>query len=249
MIQRVVVALLMLSLPPVVAAQGLYWESTTASSTNDGMPVKNEYYYMPKKFKATVPDRNEAMIFRLDKELMIMVDHEKKEYTEMTFVEMERMVRQGMDQLAELRKQMQSMPEEQRKMMEQMLGTKVPREDAAISVKKAGDRKSISGYACTKYIISQEGAEDVVIWTTSGVKDFEAMKTDMEVFSKRMAELTPVIGKGMAEGMAKIDGFPMQTEAAGIVSTVTKVEKRSTPASAFEPPAGYKKVKQQSPED
>ncbi|HET6272967.1 MAG TPA: DUF4412 domain-containing protein, partial [Bacteroidota bacterium] len=49
--------------------------------------------------------------------------------------------------------------------------------------------------------------------------------------------------KGLAEGMKKVDGFPIQTEMGqGITTLVTKVEKRSTPASEFTVPAGYKKV-------
>jgi hypothetical protein len=58
-----------------------------------------------------------------------------------------------------------------------------------------------------------------------------------------MMEMNPGSMKGLSDAFKKIDGFPVQTEVmAGIVSTVTKVEKKVAPASEFEVPAGYKKV-------
>ena len=48
--------------------------------------------------------------------------------------------------------------------------------------------------------------------------------------------------RAWAEAMKAIDGFPMETESAGSRTTVTKLERKPTPASEFEPPAGRKKV-------
>ena len=50
-------------------------------------------------------------------------------------------------------------------------------------------------------------------------------------------------GPGMAEAYKNSDGFPIQTEMGhGMMTTVTKIERRSAPASEFEIPSGYTKV-------
>jgi hypothetical protein len=62
-----------------------------------------------------------------------------------------------------------------------------------------------------------------------------------------MAAMRPASGadtqtRAWTEAMKAIDGFPMETEAAGSKTTVTRLERKPTPASEFEAPAGYKKV-------
>jgi hypothetical protein len=48
--------------------------------------------------------------------------------------------------------------------------------------------------------------------------------------------------RAWAEAMQSIEGFPMETESEGSKTTVTKLERRPTPAGEFEAPAGFKKV-------
>ena len=226
-------------------AQGLYWESATK-----GGPARDlsKFYYMPKMFKNVENDGNEEVIFRLDKEMMIHVDHAKKTYYEISFDELERMMKKAgaaMDeQMAKMREQMAAMPEEQRKMMEQMMGkTLMGGKEGDVELKKTAESKSISGYACKKYVVMTGGEPSYTMWVTKDVKEFEGMRNDMQEFGRRMAAMTPRFASEMAEGMKNLDGFPVQTEIAGITTTVSKVEKRTTPASAFDIPAGYKKVK------
>ena len=58
-----------------------------------------------------------------------------------------------------------------------------------------------------------------------------------------MAALMPEGEENLVEkSRSMIDGFPIRTELKDKVTmTVTKVEKRSIPAGAFEVPAGFKK--------
>jgi hypothetical protein len=67
------------------------------------------------------------------------------------------------------------------------------------------------------------------------------MKSDFERFSSSMGSLSQITA-GISEAYQKIEGFPVQTEIGGMTNTVTKVERRSTPASQFDVPAGYTKV-------
>lgn len=240
--------LLAVALAVPAVAQGLYWESTMT-----GGPVgerTEEMWAMPKMMKGVTKETGETFIVRLDKELLITIDPKEKTYSEITFAEMESMMKKASGQMdakmAEMQKKLADMPEEQRKMVEQMMAGKMPGrpKDAKVEVEKTGDKKTISGYACTKYAVTQDGKEAMTLWVTKDVKGFASMRKDLEEFSKRMMAMNPMGGKGLGEGYKKIDGFPIRTEMSGaFTSTVTKIEEKSTPASAFEVPAGYKKVK------
>lgn len=231
----------------IMLGQGLYWESTITAKMEDMKEIHHKSAYRPHMFKQW--SENEATIFRLDKELIFSIDYTKKEYSEMTFSEMEAMTKKAsseMDtQMAELKKQLAEMPAEQREAMEKMMGgmMKGGGEVAQLDVSKTGETKTISGYKCTKYLIKENGKEFGILWTTTNVPDFGAMQNDFKAFSQRMASLTTMRGAQMATAMKKIDGFPIQTTIAGMTMTVTKVEKRSVAASDFDVPTGYKKVK------
>jgi hypothetical protein len=210
--------------------QGLYWESTTVTKFAGTTEMHYSSCYRPHMFKQW--SDKDATIFRLDKEIIYSIDNERKEYSEMTFSEMEKTAKKAggeMDaQMAELKKQLADMPAEQREAMEQMMGgkTKSSGEEAKLDVSKTGETKTLSGYKCTKYLIKENDKEFGTLWTTTSVPDFGAMQNDFKAFSQRMASLTTII--------------------AGMTMTVTKFEKRSIAASEFEVPSGYKKVKSEN---
>jgi hypothetical protein len=145
----------------------------------------------------------------------------------------------------DLQKQMKDMPAEQRKMMEKMLGANMPgaKKDPKIEVIKTGEKKTIGGYACTRYSVKQDGKEELSLWVTPDVKSFASMRQDMLEQTKRMSAMVPGGMKGIAEAMQKVDGFPIVTEMGTIMkSTVTKIEMKTVAASEFEVPAGYTKI-------
>jgi hypothetical protein len=235
------------SLPSGVYGQGLYWESVMT-----GGPVgerTTQMYAMPKKFKAETSGNNENWIVRLDQQLVLIVDDTKREYSAVTFDDMEKMMQNVTTQmdaaLAQMRKQMESLPPERRKMIEQMLENRMASRHAEepAQVSNTGEQKTVSGYACSKFVVTQGDKAMMTIWATKDIAAFQAMRQDWADFSQRMMALSPMGGKGLATAMRQVDGFPMETHTTqGITNTVTKVEQRSTPASAFEVPAGYKKV-------
>jgi hypothetical protein len=244
------VALFAVGLAVSAVAQGLYWESTMS-----GGPIgeRNEQMWaIPKKMKGVTKGTGETYIVRLDREVFITIDPKEKTYSEITFAEMEEMMKKAsskMDaQMEEMQKQLAGMPEEQRKMVEKMMADKMPAKgsanDAKVDVKNTGDKKTISGFSCTKFVITQDGQDKMTLWVTKDVSGFDALRKDWEEFSRRMMAMNPMGGKGLGEAFKKIDGFPIQTDMGqGMTSTVTKIEKKTAPASEFEVPAGYKKVK------
>lgn len=245
------VAIAALMLVAVIAcSQGLYWESTTSGGALGERVIASQSYYMPQKFKTSSADMGNTMIFRLDKKMIYQIDANEKTYSEMTFDEWEAQMKtmgQKMNaQMDELRKQMESMPEEQRKMMEKMMGNQMmgKGKDVKVEVQKTGESKKIAGYGCTKYSITSEGKEMMALWATKDLKAYDAMRKDMEEFSTRMLAADFQGGKGLAEAVKKVDGFPMQTDMQGGVKVVvTKVERKEVPSSEFDVPAGYTKVK------
>lgn len=232
-------------------AQGLCWEGirTGREGKEEGV---SKFYYMPRMYKTVTEDGKNAIIVRLDKAKMLMVDHGKKTYQEMTFAEMESMMKGANSQMQQAMKQMEKelagMPAEQRKMIEQMMGKNpmpTVKEEMKASVKKTGETKKIGNYACTKYVLKDAGKEIATIWATKDLGDFKTMQRDMEEFGKRMAAMMPEnLASRVDRGTALIDGFPVHTEMKdGTSITVTSVEKCSTPAAEFEAPSGYKKDK------
>lgn len=238
-----------LALTSVVSAfgQGVYWEGTM-SGMHVGERV-TKMYYMPKKFKAVTGADEQVMIVRLDKEVIYTLEPKDKTYSEMTFAEMETMMKKAGSkidsQMEDLKKKMESMPEEQRKMVEKMMGDKMTGKgkEGTAEVSNTGEKKTINGYACTKFVIKQNGNEFMTVWATKDIKEFEPMRKDMEEFSKRMMAMNPMRSKGLVEAMKKIDGFPIETFLQGVKNVVTKVEKRTTASNEFEVPAGYTKVR------
>jgi hypothetical protein len=239
--------LLLLCAAVPAAGQGIVWEMST--TMDGGKSMQTTFSYMPKKYRI-VPQEGTASILRLDTERMMLVDYADKSYYEMSFAEMEKMM-DGVDrQMQEMRKQMEGLPAEQRAMMEKMMkGHGMHGKTPEVRAKATGERKTISGYACTKYILTTDGKEDAVVWATKDVKVPDAilkqMGKDMEVFARRIAAMAPG-GNGSLVERARtlVDGFPIRTERGDdFVTTVTKIEERNVPASEFEVPSGFRKEK------
>jgi hypothetical protein len=234
----------------IAVGQSLVWESTTMVPAMGDKKIISTSYYRPQMFRQG--SENSIIIFRIDKEVMYQVNNLKKEYSEMTFAELQAYTKNSSakldGQMAEMKKQLEKMPPEQRKAMEKMMENQgmAGTSNGKIEVVKTAEKKDISGYACVKYVLQEDGKETGSVWTTTGIPDFKSMQKDFKDFGQRMAAQMPTKGGQMAAAMAKIDGFPIQTTIAGITTTVTKIEKKPVAVTEFEVPAGYKKVDQKS---
>jgi len=245
LIIRAALASLSCLLVASVSFSGIRWETTKTSGGAAG-EAPSMFYYMPGKMKMVEGGDGRFAIIRLDQEVMIMGDPAKKIYYQMTFAEMEQMMAtasKAMDAQREaMREQLATLPEEQRKMAEEMMGSRMQMQQPKIEVSKTDESKTVGGYPCTKYIVNQNGAAATTVWATTEIPGFEGMRKDMQEFAERMKEMT----KGMynAEGglTEGVDGFPIVTESAdGTRVEVTKLDQADTPSPEFEPPAGYQK--------
>jgi hypothetical protein len=223
--------------------QGIYWESI--SSKGGETPQKS--YARSKMFKHVDEGESHMMIVRLDREMMYAVDMGKKTYWQMSFAEMEKMMKDAsvkMDAaMAEMEESLKNMPPEQRKAVEQMMGKQMMglAKGGKVDVAATGETKSIAGLACKKYVATRDGEELLTVWATKGLSSFESLEKDWKAFNKRLLAMNMSIGKPLMEAFQKFDGFPMETTIAGVNTVVTKVREQSIPVTEFEVPAGFKK--------
>ncbi|MGE5314756.1 MAG: DUF4412 domain-containing protein [Acidobacteriota bacterium] len=245
-IRIAMIAVLLCAAASMMSAQGFYWESTLTGAPGGDHVSKSSM--MPRLFKVEqASGKRQTIIVNLDKKVFITVNNAEKTYSETSFDQMEeRMKEMGKEadrRMDELQEKMKTMPEEQRKMMEQMVGPM--NATGPVEVTQTSEKKTILGYACTKSEVRQGGKLMMSVWATKAVRGFEKMKSDWQEFSERMTSQMPGrFGKAIAEGMRKVEGFPMQTDMGSISTKVTKLESRAIPASAFEIPKGYKKVEE-----
>jgi hypothetical protein len=230
-------------------SQGLYWESTTSGGPMGDKGDVSQNYAIQKMYKMVNPSM--TMILRMDKQAIYTINPGEKTYTEMTFTQMESIAKKAGANMeasrAKFQEKLKAMSPERQKQMEGMNALMGGGSTSPLEVTTTGEKKSVSGYSCTKYVMKRDNKELAVLWVTNDVGGFDVMRKDWMEFGKRMASLSHT--SGMSEAYSKIDGFPMETDmllgSSKMVTLVTKIEKRSTSASEFEVPAGYTRA--QSP--
>lgn len=207
-------------------------------------------------------------IFRGDKELFWAIDHEKKEYTEITREMMEQMGQSMGDAFKQMEEQMANMPPEQRAMMEQMMKGQMQMMSQAASepttLKKTGEKKKISGYSCTKYEVLRgtEKVREMWMMDWNNIKDGKEALEAFEAMSRFFKSLIETCKDTPFAQMLdnpyskanKLNGFPVLTvEIDGGVATYETVfksiQKKSIPKDKFSPPKGYKLNKQDMKEE
>jgi Domain of unknown function (DUF4412) len=177
------------------------------------------------------------------------VDHKKKEYSEITVAEMEAQTQKMSAEMEKMNAQMQNMPPELREKMAKMMG------GGEVTVTKGATRK-IAGYDTQQYTIVMGTNMTMQTWNTTALR-FPVPEAEIKKFMSFASAMGPMaqnpMFKGiskMAEEMKKIQGFALahttEIQIMGKSSTTgseaIEVKQGPVPASAFEIPAGYKKV-------
>ncbi len=248
---RLLAVMAVLSVAGAAFGQGLYTESTTTGGPIGDRVETGKAYFMPKMVRMEHGEEGNFMIFRMDQQTIYDVNAAEKTYSATTFDEWEARMKglnSKMDaRRAEMQKRLESMPEEQRKMVEKMMGDRMAGgagKEVKTEVTKTGEKKSVSGYSCSKYSITKDGKETIAVWATPDIRGFESMKKDYAEFARRFSSISMPGAKSLAEAILQIQGFPMEMDHAdGIKMVVTKAEPKTIPVSMFEVPAGYTKVK------
>lgn len=182
---------------------------------------------------------------------IVTIDLKKKEYWETSVAEMSVMAQQTSDRMKQLSEQMKPQAAQ---MMEKMMGGAL----GQVTVQKGTGSKKIAGYDCEPYTIAMGDAMKIEMWTTT------ALHPPAQMFDARRAMVGPAnpmtLEKMLAE-MKKIGGYPLaetttfsvtgartglekSTEERNMVTATeaTEVKKGPIPSSAFDVPAGFRRV-------
>ncbi len=221
------VAYLLLALP--AAAEDLTVTSTVTPSK--GSPTTSTQYISESKIRTS--DGRLDTIMDITSGGMIHIDHKKKKYYETSLEEMR-------SAFAEVNQMLEDNP-----MMARMLG-----QATEVQVEKLTGTREVAGYTCHHYRLTIGQNFEFELWAAP---DLELPYQYYDARKFVHAAAGPIASRfdKMYEEMKKLDGFPLMTKMdtrmmgmnLGAVTEATEVRKGPIPASAFEPPAGYKKKK------
>jgi hypothetical protein len=199
--------------------------------------VIEEIWLTENGFRSDSPDNSMIMMF--DKGKMVMLDHEKKTYMEMPM---------------DLSSEMPGTEEMDEEDMAAMQGMMQNMGKTKISVQSTGQKKTLNGWKCNKYILTMTtmmGTNSMEIWATEDLKIDPNLYTK---FSSSMSASNPMMQNmagSLNEEMKKIKGVQvLSTSTQNImnqkVSSSTELlefKSGKAPSNLFEIPAAYKKTK------
>lgn len=221
-----------LALP--VAAADL---TIVSNVTTNGKSATTTEYYTPGKFR-TGDGQNDTIVDTAAGTIT-SIDHGRKQYSTITVAEIEAAAQKAAAQMEEA---MKNMPPALREKMESMSGG-----GGVISVSKVAGGKTIAGHATERYIISIGPVETESFNAPSLVPPIEPgemlrlqslANPMMKTASKMTAELQKI------KGMTLATSTSMKVMGKTYTSTkeATEVKTGPVPPTAFDIPAGYKKV-------
>ena len=180
---------------------------------------------------------------------MVTINDAERSYMEITQADMERMAGFIAAQRAAAEERMKSMPPEQRKKMEQMMGG-ANAKPHDFKFEKMGGKKTINGFSCEMYKIIEDGTpkEDVCLtpWSSSTIQrsDFAGLIKFSQDMQKSMGPMMGGAKRNAFDQFEKAPGFPVlrhPLEAGQQDEIIKSIKRGSIPSSTFAVPAGYTK--------
>ena len=203
-----------------------------------------------------------AFILDLNAETFTQVNYRDQTYMSAKVQEYVQMIQGAMKKATSaMEESMKDMSPEQRKMMEQMMGSRMPQagsgpeacpEPPKIEMRKTGQQATIAGYKAVGYEMLADGKPQSELWIAKDIpawKELDPKK--LEHVMGEMMKAVPRCGPGRARqgGFGRdqawklaAEGYPVRTvdrHGSGTTVEVTKAENRSVPAAEFQPPANF----------
>ncbi len=208
-----------------------------------------------------------AFMLDLDAQTITQVDYERRHYVTSTVQEFVQVMRGAMElgaeQMAQAMKQMQDalkdMPPEQRKMMEEMMHSRMPQvepgaetcREPRTELKKTGQQATIAGYSAVRYDVLADGTLETELWIAKGITAWREL--DPKKLERLSAEMAKLAGCGPGKGRRGLpahdpawklahEGYPVRVVTGGggeVTVEVVKAESRAISAAEFQPPAGF----------
>jgi hypothetical protein len=214
-------------------------------------PEKDEImvFWMGENRARTDMEAGNSSILLADKKILILIDHGKKQYSEMP-LDFDKMFDEAAASAAgedpEKAEAMKKMPGFMKNMMKGMMG------NMSAKVTDTGETKKIGDWNCRKYLIEMDmgmgiGKSEAEAWATEDLKVNPVMAFTM---ANAMVAGQPGFDKIVKE-MQKVKGVIVYQTAsvkvmgAAVTSTTEVLEctEKAAPAGNYDVPAGYKKVK------
>jgi len=191
------------------------------------------------------------MIYEFAAGKMIMIDHKKKQYSEITLAELEAAMSAANPEMEKMKAQLDSMPAAMREKMQGMMG------GGEVTLTKGGTRE-IAGYSTQEYTVTRGDSMKLQFWTTTALKP-PVSPAEVRRFASMgsMAAMAnnPMFGgmSEMIEKMKQVEGFTLADSNTFTIMgramtssrEATEVRTDPIPASTFDVAAlapGYKKV-------
>lgn len=206
-------------------------------------PAKDEIIVMwMGKDKGRINQGEEtSTIIRLDKNIMYIIDHTKKTYTEMPFSALSDIISSSIEK--------SGLSEEEKGQAKKFMGFAKGMMKVEAKVTETGEEKKIKGWNCRKYIMKMKimmMASTSEIWATEDIKiNYDLFRTlGFSIMAKQ-----PGFEK-VYEEMKKIKGISVLTTSTSSVmgaevksaQELVEVKEAKAPSGFYEIPNGYKKV-------
>ena len=224
-------------------------------TTAGGTPQTHQIHIESKRMRAeSVGPRGEkqTVIFDGAKQVLSIVDSERKTYTEMTKAEIEALGGQMAGMMAQMEQQLKSLPPEQRAQVEAMMKGRGMGAVGApkIEYKKVGT-DTVGKWTCDKYEGYADGKKTSDLCTVDpkvlgfSAADFAITRELADFFKKLMpAGAAQMFSIGTPEDQG-FSGIPVRSVVTvggrQMTSEITEVSRQTFPDSIFQVPAGYQK--------
>jgi hypothetical protein len=191
-----------LLLAAVAPAEDLTITYTTTGRGNEGTSTQ---YLTSERTRST--NGKQDTLFDFQTGTWTSIDHEKKQYSQMTVDEMEAAMNAASAQMEEASAEMANMPAAVRERMQSMLG------GGGEATLTRGGQREIAGYSTQEYVISS-GDSSIRSWTTTDLQppvSLANIRRMTSVSGPLAAMAANPMFKGMSqmvEKMKEIEGFP-----------------------------------------
>ncbi len=241
--------------PAAQAADGLLiLEKTASGGTTRTHQIQIEKDRMRAETTGAGGEK-QAMVFDGAKQVMWIINYDRKTYSEMTKADADRLGGQMTDAMAKMQQQMQNLPPEQRAKIEAMMAGRGgmrgagPGAGAKTEYKKTGT-DTVGKWTCDKYEGSQNGQKTSELCTVDPqalgftAADFDVSRQLQAFFAKLVpngAEDLFRIGTGQDQGFT---GVPVRRVSFGptpTTSEITAVTRQSFSEATFAVPEGFEK--------
>jgi hypothetical protein len=200
-------------------------------------------------------ERESVIIMDVPGKRLVMVRDQEKSYSELTEEDMKQIGAQLAAARAQMDERMKNMTPEQRKQVEQAMGSMAGMMQGTKKFEwkfdSLGQKKTVNGMPCEMYKVSLNGEpheEDCILpWSSKLLKRSDFI--GLENFTRTMTQSIGARGAGDRGGVPLFHEFPglpisrvsLEGGTRGPEEQVKSIKQGSPPAGAFTVPAGYTK--------